>query len=154
MGIPKPGPEHEALKRMVGSWDGPEKLFPSPWDPKGGTGVGKLVARLALDGLAAVSDYEQEKDGRVVFRGHGIYTWDAQRKSYVMTWFDSMSVGTPGIAHGTLSGNTLTFQNQSEQGHGRYVYDFDEADSYRFRIEFSPDGQNWSTFMDARYTRR
>lgn len=154
MEMPKPGPEHEELKRMVGSWSGPETLHPSPWNPKGGTAVGRIDARLALDGFAVVSDYEQEVEGRVVFRGHGIYTWDPRRKLYVMTWFDSMAPGTPGIAYGILHGTTLTFQNQSEQGHGRYVYDFDSADSHRFRIESSSDGETWATFMDARFDRR
>lgn len=154
MEMPKPGPEHEELKRMVGSWEGEEILHPSPWDPKGGTAFGRISARLALDGFAVVSDYEQEKDGRVVFRGHGIYTWDQRRKLYVMTWFDSMSPGTPGIVYGILQGSTLTFQNQSEQGHSRYIYDFDRVDSYRFRIEASPDGESWAAFMDARFVRR
>jgi hypothetical protein len=154
MEMPKPGPEHEVLKQMVGSWDGPETLHPSPWDPQGGTAFGRLEARLELDELAVVSDYTQERNGRITFRGHGVYTWDAKRGRYVMTWFDSMAAGTPSIVHGTLQGNTLTFQNQSEHGHGRYVYDFDAPDSYRFRIESSRDGENWTTFMDARFTRR
>jgi hypothetical protein len=154
MEMPTAGPEHELLMQMVGSWEGEEILHPSPWDPKGGTAIGRIDARAALEGLAVISDYAQEKDGRITFHGHGIYTWDARRKSFVMTWFDSMSAGTPGIAHGIVTGNTLRFQNQSEFGHGRYVYDFEGAGAYRFRIESSNDGENWIRFMDARYVKR
>ena len=154
MEVPSPGPELETLKRMVGAWEGQETLHPSPWDPKGGEAIGHIDARLALDGFAIVSDYAQEKEGRITFRGHGIYTWDARRKSFVMTWFDSMSAGSPGIAHGVMNGTTLTFQNQSEFGHGRYIYDFDTSNSVQVPHRVVHGREVWTMFMDARYVKR
>src|SRR5262245_25918319 len=89
MGMPQPTDEHKKLHALVGDWEGEEKLSPSPWGP-GGVAFGRYTHRLGCDGFFVLQDYVEEKDGRTVFRGHGVYGWDAAEKSYIWYWVDSM----------------------------------------------------------------
>lgn len=75
MDMPGPGPDHGRLARFVGAWSGEERLSPSPWGP-GGRASGRFEFRVGVDGMALLQDYEEEKDGRVAFRGHGVFIVD------------------------------------------------------------------------------
>src|SRR5712671_4761725 len=88
-GMPQPTEHHRKLAALAGNWSGPEKLYPSPWGP-GGQATGRTSARLGLDGFFLLQDYQEEKDGTVVFRGHGVMGYDARDGSYLWHWFDSM----------------------------------------------------------------
>src|SRR5215831_3482400 len=87
--MPKPTDEHLRLQKLVGEWEGTETLSPSPWGP-GGKATGRSSIRSDLDGFFVIQDYVEEKDGRVVFRGHGVFGWDAGDKKYIWYWVDSM----------------------------------------------------------------
>ena len=156
MQMPQVQDQHRKLQALVGKWVGEEKLHPSPWDPKGGPAVAKVESRLSVGGFFLITDYTQERDGKVSYEGHGVYGWDGREHCYTMHWFDSMGGGSCSAlpAKGTWEGNTLTFQQQSEMGHGRYIYVFEGDGRYSFRIEQSQDGKQWMTFMDSRYTRK
>jgi hypothetical protein len=148
--MPKPGPEHERLAQLAGSWIGDETLFPGPWDPKGGKARSTWTARMDLDGLFLINDYAQERDGKVGFRGHGVYGYDPAGKRYTMYWFDSMTgTGQTTVVPGTWEGNRLTFQNQGPHGHGRYSYEVRSKDELLFRMEGSQDGKAWSPFLEG-----
>ena len=49
--MPKPSHHHEKMHKLVGRWRGTETMFPSQWDPEGGTANGLNDSRLALDGF-------------------------------------------------------------------------------------------------------
>ncbi len=106
---------------------------------------------MEVGGLFLVTDYEQERDGRVVFRGHGVYGWDPKGQRYSMTWCDSMTHGIPAICFGKWEGETLTFESAGEHGKARYIYSLDGSDRYVFRLEVSPDGVSWTPFLEGRY---
>ena len=146
--------EHRRLKALAGNWAGEEKIHPSPWDPKGGSATSRFQARADLDGFFLIADYVEERDGRVAYRGHGVYGYDPQQKCYTMHWFDSMGSGTPEPARGQWEGNRLTFENQNPMGHSRRIYVFEEENRYRFTIENSQDGRKWATFMEGKFTRK
>ena len=152
MDMPKPGEEHRRLGKLVGVWKGEEKLSPSPWDPVGGTATGKVENRSALDGFAVIQEYEQERNGAVSFRGHGVFCWDSAQNSYLFQWIDSMGM-PPSDFRGTFEGDVLTLSNKGPMGQSRAVFDLRDKDVYRFRMEISPDGNQWLTFMDGRYER-
>jgi hypothetical protein len=152
MEMPKPTDAHRKLEMLVGRWLGEERLFPSPWDPKGGTAIGRIDNRLALDGFIVVQDYEQERDGKINFRGHGVFSWDATQKCYVIHWFDSMGM-PPNIFRGNFENNTLTMTSEDQQGHSRVVFAFTENNKYSFSMEMSQDGKQWQTLMEGNYTR-
>ena len=92
-GMPKPQAEHEKLEQLVGSWEGEENLSPSPWGP-GGKAIGRYTMRRDVDGFFLIQDYVEEKDGRIVFRGHGVIGFDTHSREYTWYWVDSM--GSPG----------------------------------------------------------
>lgn len=152
MQMPEPTLQHRKLETFAGDWVGEETLHPSPWSPVVRSAIGRFSMRMAIDGMFLINEYQEEREGEVVFRGHGVYGWDAKRERYTMHWFDSMG-GSPNETLGVWTGNSLVFTNKSEQGHGRYTYIIHDADHIGFSIATSRDGQQWSPMMDGAFTR-
>jgi hypothetical protein len=152
MEMPHPTEAHRKLHLLAGTWRGDETLAPSPWDPAGGKARGRVENRESLDGFAVIQDYAQERNGRVTFRGHGIFGYDASRKRYTLHWFDNVGMGVS-VFDGTFEGNILTLVATSPQGQTRAVWDFSTPGSYRNRMEVSGDGRSWNPFMEGTYTR-
>jgi uncharacterized protein DUF1579 len=82
----KPGPEHEALKKMAGTWDATVEMLHPGATPEKGTETNKLLG----DGLWVVSDFKSMM-GQQPFEGHGVWGYDPAKKKYVGTWVDSMT---------------------------------------------------------------
>jgi len=153
MQMPMPTDEHRKLHRLAGTWVGEERLEPSPWGP-GGAATGHLTGKVALDGMFVVSDYAEEKDGKVLYRGHGVFGWDGTAKTVVWYWFDSMGEGPGEPARGTWDGDVLVLRSTSPRAQGRYTYRFHGDDRYEFRLENSFDGgKSWVKFMEGTYRR-
>lgn len=154
MEMPKPTDEHRRLHVLVGEWSGEETLSPSPWGP-GGSAIGRATFRLGLDGFFVIQDYEEEKDGRISFRGHGLFGYDAQANEFCWYWVDSMGFVPPGPSRGQWEGDTLTFRVKSPAGEGRYVYRFENPRTYHFLIENSFDGgKTFTRLMSASYHKK
>jgi Protein of unknown function (DUF1579) len=154
MQMPKPDANHEKLHAMVGTWDGKEKMYPSPADPEGGESAGVVRAEMGLDGFFLISNYEQKRGEAVVFKGHGVYGYDSVAKKYTMHWFDTIGSDFGAPAMGDWDGDTLTFVHKSHYGHGRYTYEFIADGDYTFKMESSQDGEKWATIMDGTFRRR
>jgi len=152
MEMPKPTEAHRKLEAFAGRWTGREKMSPSPWDPKGGTAVGRCDNRQAVDGFVIVHDYEQERDGRINFRGHGVFGFDATEQCHVLHWWDSMGMAA-NVFKGKFEGNTLQMLCRESFGTSRGTWEFLDANHYRFRMEMSQDGQPWATLIEAEYVR-
>lgn len=153
MQMPTPGEHHQKLHALVGDWRGEEKFHPSPWDPNGGVGTSRCVARMDLDGFYLITDYTQERDGRVSYRGHGVYGYDLSKQKYQMYWFDVMGIDAGAPALGTWVGDTLVYSQTHQGRHGRYTYQFRSPDEYTFMIEQSHDGESWKRFLEGIYRR-
>ncbi|MFQ5844007.1 MAG: DUF1579 family protein [Planctomycetota bacterium] len=149
--MPQPGAEHRRLERLAGTWTGEETLYPSPWAPEGATAVGRIEARIGLGGFFLVSDYTEERDERVWYRGHGVYGWDPKRERYTMSWFDSLGSVPRAPSLGVWEGQTLAFQDPDPRCHSRDTYEWAGPDRHRFRIETSRDGAEWSPMMEATF---
>jgi hypothetical protein len=89
---PKPGPEHELLKSMVGTWD-------ATMNVAGMDAKGTMVYKMDLGGLWLTSTFEGEFGGQK-FIGRGYDSYDANKKKYVGVWIDSMST-SPMVMEGT-----------------------------------------------------
>ena len=152
MEMPVPTEHHAKLEMMAGQWRGTETMYPSQWDPKGGTATGRNDIRMALNGFAAVTDYEQERDGAITFRGHGVMTYDAAEACYVLHWFDGIG-SPPEVFKGTFEGDVLTVSHGGPGMHARLTYDLSQAGILRSRMEMSHDGTEWATFFDCDYHR-
>jgi hypothetical protein len=98
--FPKPGPEHEFLKKMEGKWDVTMKMA-------GSESKGAATYKMELGGLWLVSSFECDLFG-TKFTGKGLDSYDANKKKYVSVWFDSMST-TPMIMEGTYDKEKKSF---------------------------------------------
>ena len=96
---PKPGPELDVLKKMVGNWDLTMKFG-------GMESKGTTVYKMDLGGLWLASTTESELFGQK-FQGKGLDSYDASRKKYVSVWVDSMST-SPMMLEGTYDKATKT----------------------------------------------
>jgi hypothetical protein len=96
---------------------------------------------------------EQERNGAVTFRGHGVLSFDSGEQCYRMHWWDSM--GCPANEFkGTFERQVLRMSCAGPQGHNRVTWDFSQTDRYRFKMEVSSDGQEWHIFMEGDYSRQ
>ena len=151
MDMPKPGAAHARLHALVGQWGGEERLHPAPWDLAGGSATAFINNRLALDGFTVIQEYEQYRDGKPTFSGHGVFWWDEDAHQYVMTWFDSVS-GTPADFRGGFDGHVLQLVNERSQGgFSRCTFDHGMPGEYVFMLEVSNDGVAWAPSMEGAY---
>ena len=155
MEMPKVGAEQKRLTELfTGTWRGEEKLYPSDWDPKGGTAFGTWTVHPSLDGFCVLVDYTEERDGKVNYRGHGIHGWDNQSKAFLGYWFDNIGVMPKEPVTGTLDGNRYTYtSDDGPMGWTKMTYEWKD-DRMEFRIDKSKDqGKSWNPMHEGRYTR-
>lgn len=134
-----------------GVWRGEETLHPSQWDPKGGPAFGTWVVHPSLDGFALVVDYTEERDGKIVYRGHGIHTWSQQDNCFYAYWFDNIGIPPKAPSKAKLDGNRYSY---GEPGSGqRMTYSWTDG-RFEFRIDTSHDGgTTWKPMHEGRYSR-
>jgi hypothetical protein len=90
---PKPGPEHDVLKHVEGTWDCTIKMEGAK------ESKGTANYKMELGGLWLVGNHEGDIGG-MKFHGKGMETYDATKKKYISVWIDSMAT-TPMISEGT-----------------------------------------------------
>ena len=154
MNMPQPSDAHRRLTKLAGRWSGEEKMFPSDWDPQGGIAQARTEARVALGEFAVLVDYEQERDGEVVYSGHGVWTVEAHHEEgeCVLYWFDSIGTGLETF-RGGWDGDVLTVQSRNPMGHARLSHDLSAPGTLRTRMETSQDGEQWSSMFEGTYHR-
>jgi hypothetical protein len=81
----KPGPEHQQLKKLEGTWDAVMKMAQSP-QPMAGVAAYKMEC----DGMWLVSDFKMDAPD-FKFQGKGLDGYDQHKKKFVSVWVDSMS---------------------------------------------------------------
>jgi hypothetical protein len=118
--------------------------------PEGGEVTGRVDNRLALDGFAVIQEYHQSRNDVIIFRGHGVFGWDAAAQEHTLHWFDSMGLA-PSVFRGRFDDEILTLTAQQDQGYTRATWDFTAERSYYYRMEVSPDGEQWLPFITAEY---
>jgi hypothetical protein len=96
---PKPGPEHEVLKKLEGTWDATMNFA-------GMESKGTMVWKMDLGGLWLTSNFEGDFGG-MKFQGRGFDSYDPMKKKYVAVWLDSMST-SPMTMEGTYNADTKT----------------------------------------------
>ena len=127
-------------------------MHPSPWDPNGGTAVGRSQSRIALNRFVLLTDYEQERDGVVTFSGHGVWTFDPTTDRYTLHWFDCLG-SPPEVFSGSFEGDRLTVAHGGPGMHVRLSYDLADPDHLKSKMEMSHDGSGWQTLFDGQYGR-
>lgn len=110
MSPPKPGAEHAVFHKDVGEWDADVEVNTGSSSSKT---KGRMTSRLTCGGMWLVSDYSSEGG----FSGHGMWTWDPQKKKYVGVWADNqMTFVAPGEGHWDPSKRTMTFVYEATVG--------------------------------------
>jgi len=111
---PKPGPEHEQLKQMEGTWDATIKMM-------GQESKGTMKYKMGIGGLWLLSHFEGDFGG-MKFEGHGMDSYDAGKKKYISVWVDSMSA-TPLLMEGDYdkASKTLTMTGDGPGPEGKPV---------------------------------
>ena len=102
---PKPGPEHEVLKKMEGNWDLTMKFG-------GMEAKGTVTYKMELGGLWLVGNLESELFG-TKFTGKALDTYDPNKKKYVGVWIDSMAT-SPMFLEGTYDKDKKTLTMAGE----------------------------------------
>ncbi len=152
METPKLAPGHLRLEALAGHWEGEETMHPSQWLPEGGKATGRTRSRLALNGFALITDYEQERDGVITFAGHGVWSFNPQDERYTLHWFDNMG-SPPEVFVGRFDGDVLTVAHGGSGMQARLTYDFTDPPHLRSKMEMSQDGATWNTVFDGQYER-
>ena len=132
--FPKPGPEHEVLKQLVGTWDTTMKFG-------GGEAKGVVTAKMDLGGMWMVSSLESELFGQKYF-GKGMDSYDATKKKYIGIWVDSMSA-SPMVMEGDYdkAKKTLTLAGQGPGMDGKPT-------KYKSTSEFTDENtMNFTMYM-------
>lgn len=142
-------PLHHALNRLAGTWRGEERIAPSPWDPSGATATAEVRNRAALDGLVVVQEYDQSREGVVVFQGHGVFS--VSEPEVVLDWWDNWSAA-PRQFRGRVEGEVMTLLSRDPKGPARATWEFVPG-AYRYTLEVSQDGNSWYRYMEAEYRR-
>lgn len=87
--MPQPSPEHEFLKRDVGTWNATMKVWPAP-GAQPVTGTGTETCKMLEGDMWLISHFESDFGG-MPFVGMGAFGYDPAEKKYVGGWIDSMS---------------------------------------------------------------
>jgi hypothetical protein len=101
----KPGPEHEVLKKLEGTWDTTMKMM-------GMESKGTVTYKMELGGLWLTSNFESDFGGQK-FSGKGLDTYDAAKKKYIGIWADSWST-SPMVMEGTYDKEKKTLTMSGE----------------------------------------
>lgn len=135
----KPGPEHEHLKKYVGTWDATMKM--GGMDSKCTS-----TYKMDLGGLWLSSTFDGEVFG-TKFQGKGMDTYDAAKKKYIGLWCDSMST-SPLVMEGTYDKDkkTLTLAGEGPGPDGKpqkhkSVTEWKDDDFFVFHM-FMGDGKD------------
>lgn len=107
----QPGPEHEAMKKIAGTWDAAVKMF-EPGSDKAEESKGTMVNTLIHGGRYIQMDYKGEMMGGP-FTGSGVWGYDNVNKQYVSTWVDNWSTGIM-VMTGTYDAATKTYTSHGE----------------------------------------
>ncbi len=148
----KPGPEHELLKSMVGTWEATVKFA-------GQESKGTMVYKMGLGDLWLLSNFEGEFGGQK-FEGRGMDTYDANKKKYVSVWADSMTA-SPMVIEGTYNAaeKKLTLEGMAPSPDGKsnkttMVNEYKDQDNISSTMSGpGPDGKD-AVMMTIVYKRK
>jgi hypothetical protein len=156
MTLAQPGPEHQAMAKLAGTWDVAMKMWMEPGKPMESKGTSTIAA--ILDGRYLREDFRGEVMGQP-FTGIGIEGFDRVKNVYTLTWLDSMSTG---IMHmegaSTDGGKTVTYEGdcscpmEKRQIQTRTVTSIVDDKTFTVTMYATREGSEAKT-MELRYTR-
>jgi hypothetical protein len=158
MAAAKPGKEHEAMKRMEGTFDVEVEIVEQPGaTPEKSKGTQKSAT--IMGGRYLQADYTGEAMGQT-FHGVSLSGYDNLKKKHFSAWIDDMGTGIL-IAEGTASpdGKVITLRGQhvdpaGRQRNYRWVTTIESDDRYTFDwFDSDANGANEFRMLHNTYTR-
>jgi hypothetical protein len=150
--MPKPGPEHEQLKKLEGAWEASVSFA-------GGSSKGTMTYKMGIGGLWLRSSFKGDFGG-MPFEGTGLDTYDPAKKKYIGVWVDSM-VTTPLIMEGTYDkdAKTLTMIGEGPGMDGKpaklkTVTEMKDDDNMVFTMSAPDKDGAYQTMMTITYIRK
>lgn len=150
--VPQPGPEHEPLKKLVGTWDAVMNM-------QGQESPGVMTFKLICGGMWLESDYQGQVVGQK-FSGHGLDGYDQAKKKYVSIWVDSME-SAPMVSTGDMDSktHTLTLVGEAAAPDGKpqkykTISHLKDDDHLSFTMSMSAADGSETPVFTIKYTRR
>jgi len=121
--MPKPGPEMERLKFLIGSWDWDAEYLKTPMVPDGGKSKGWYKAQLGPGGFSIIADFDADGPfGEEI--GHQIIAWDKKQNAYTSVIVGNFPGAVIGKSH--WDGDNLVTETEFSSGgvtmHMRSMY--------------------------------
>jgi hypothetical protein len=152
--LPKPGPEHEMLAELAGTWDGKMKTGDGMPESKG-----TMTYTVECGGMWLASSFEGDFGG-MMFQGRGLDGYDPQTKKFVGVWVDSMGT-RPMQFEGDYDADSKTMtMHATGPGPGgqpakwKSVTVKKDADHHTFQMFLTPEGGEEMLMLSIEYTRR
>lgn len=147
--LPTPGPAHDVLKKMEGTWDATVQM-------QGNQSKGTATYKMDLGGLWLMTHFVGDFFGQK-FEGRGMDTYDPATGKYVSVWADTMST-RPMSSEGTWDKEKkiLTMRGKSgpEEVPFRSVIEFVTDDHMRVTMHMTPPGGTEAEFMTIDYRKK
>ena len=134
---------------LLGSWQGVEEQFASPFAPGARTRA-MLTFKQDLAGTAVVQDYRQVRSDRTEFAAHGVFLVDAAAADPVSWWlFDSYAL-PPVPATGGWRDGELVLSKTTERGRAVHRFGFDD-ETLTYAIDVAVGEADLQSFLRGRY---
>jgi len=150
-----PGPMHEKLKSMVGTWKAVVKTWAAPGEPT--VTEGTSVNNLILGGRYVSQDYKGSMIGQP-FEGMGLTGYDNRKKEFTSFWVDNSSTAMM-TQTGKLNdkGDELVFKGRGEGPDGspmeyRTVIRIVDENTHVLSM-YAPTNGKEALWMEITYTR-
>lgn len=157
MQMPKASPELlKAQKYLVGTWKVTGKILDEQWAPGGATGSGMETARKGPGGFSIISDSKMNWGKMGPMQGHGVTSWDDQKKAFTGIWCDNWAAKCESMGDGKWEGDSLVFNVDMDMGNGQKVPTRMTANNftdkgYDWKMEVSDGKGGWKPEMTLRY---
>jgi hypothetical protein len=107
---PKPGPEMERIKFLIGRWNTDSEYEKTPMIPEGGKSTGWYEARLGPGGFSIIADFEESGPmGPEI--GHEVISWDPKQEAYMVVTVGNAFPGAV-IGKSRWEGDKLVTQSE------------------------------------------
>ena len=151
-GAPTPGPEHEHLKKLEGTWNAKIKMGDAE-------STATAIYKMVCGGMWLMSDFQGQL-GDMKFSGQGLDSYDPEKRKYVSVWVDSMST-RPMLLEGThdKEKKTTTMMGEAPGPDGKLakhkmVTHMPDNDRMLFTMFIIDSDGHENKFMTIEYTRK
>jgi Protein of unknown function (DUF1579) len=153
----QPGSEVKKLDYFVGSWSVDGTIAPGPWGA-GGKFNSTETSEWMTGNFFVVGHSDFKMPPEIGGEGKAVSYMGYDTDENVYTYNEFNSEGRRQVSKGTVSGDTWTWTSTHNYGgqeiKQRMTIKTLTPASYSMKYEVSMDGTNWSTFMDAKATKK